>query len=243
MCTGLCLLSCKHDPFFTEDDLIPQDTVSNPVDTTVIDPAAPPSAGEPCDPGLIYFKFQVLPLLRSNCALSGCHNAASAQKGVILDSYNSVITTADVEAFDLDKSDLYEVVVEEDEKDRMPPSPRAPLSASQIQIIADWILQGAKDLDCDPEAEACNTTEVSFSEEILPILQHNCTGCHGGSAPTAGIDLSTYAAVVPVAESGKLLGVITHQPGFPKMPQGGEQLLQCDIDRIRSWIDAGALDN
>ncbi len=243
--TGIFLLSllvvlsaCKHDPtLLGEDDdpVVPIDTIDNPIDTTMV--------GEPCDPELIYFEQDILPVLLSNCAFSGCHDAASAQDGVVLISYETVIQTADVEAFDLEHSEIYEVLVEDDEDKRMPPPPNARLSNAQINRIAKWILQGAENLQCDPNSEGCNTTDVTYSQTVRPVIQNFCQGCHSGATPAAGIDMSTHGGVQTVAQNGRLYGAISWQPGFVRMPKGGNQLPACTIDQIKAWIDAGAPNN
>jgi len=227
------MTSCKHDPLF-DQDLPPVDTTGNPVDTTV--------QGIPCDPDKIYFDLDVLPILLSNCAFSGCHDAASAQDGVILTNYENVMATADVRPFDLEGSDLHEVLVEDDPDKRMPYQ-LPPLGQAQIQIIEKWILQGAKNLKCDPDAGACDTVNVSYAQTIAPVIEAHCKGCHSGSAPSGGIDLASWQGVKTVALNGKLYGAISWASGAPKMPQGGNKLPDCTIAQFKSWIGAGAPQN
>lgn len=235
--------SCKHDSFIMDDDMLPMDTI--PVDTTMTDTTMVDTTmnGVPCDPDLVYFELEILPLLNSNCAFSGCHDAASAEDGVILESYETVMATADVEPYNLNDSEIYEVLVDDDIDDRMPPSPTAPLTSDQIQLIGTWILQGAENLECDPSLEGCDTEEVSFAETVMPIIDLTCAGCHSGNVPSGGIDLTTYDGVKEVAENGNLVGAISWDSNFSNMPQGGDQLSDCIIDQIKSWVDAGALNN
>ena len=221
-----------------DDDLVPIDSTDNPVDTTNID-----TSGVPCDPNTVYFNIDILPILKSNCAFSGCHNAATAQDGVILESYESTMQTADVEPFDLDGGKLYEVITEDDEDKRMPQPPNAPLTSDQINLIAKWILQGAKNLECDPNSGGCDTENVSFSGFVQPVIQNSCQGCHSGNSPSGDIDLTNYQNIKVVADNGRLFGAISWANGFENMPQGGDQLPQCTIDKIKSWIDAGAPNN
>jgi hypothetical protein len=90
----------------------------------------------------------------------------------------------------------------------------------------------------------CNTTNVSFATTVNVLLQqHGCLGCHSGGAPSGNVNLGTHANVKTVAESGKLYGAISHSAGFKPMPQGGTKMSDCDIKKIKSWIDAGALNN
>lgn len=241
----LGLGACKHDPFFDEEGMTPIDTTGNPVDTTgnPVDTTIVDTTGTPCDADIVYFNRDILPILRSNCAFSACHDAASSQDGVNLETYETVMATADVEPFDLDGSKIYRMISDDDPDDRMPPPPNAPLNQEQIQLIAKWILQGALNLECDENAGVCNTTEVSFSTHIQPVLQNNCVGCHSGNAPSGGVRLSTYAEVKQVADDGRLYGAVSWQEGFVNMPFGGNQLPQCTIDQIKAWIEDGAPNN
>ncbi len=236
----MLIAGCRHEPFMMaeDDDFMPMDTT-----VTVIDTMSNDTTQVPCDSTKVYFEQQILPILRSSCAFSGCHDAASAQDGVVLDNYADVVRTGDVRPFDLSGSDLYEVLVEEDNDDRMPPAPRSRLPADQINLIATWILEGAENLMCDNSGQGCQTTNVSFAATIKPIIEVNCQGCHSGGAPSGGIDLSNYAGIKARAESGQLLGSIDWQAGFSRMPQGGAKLDQCKIDQIAAWIAEGAPEN
>lgn len=242
----IALEACVHEPVLPQD-VDPGDTLTNPPGDSIPGDTLIPGDSifpNPCDPDTIYFVQDLLPILVSNCAKSGCHDANTAQNGVVLNSYVQVMATADVRPGDAEKSDLYEVLVEDDPDKKMPPSPNTPLRPEQIEMVRTWIEQGAQDLSCSDSAiVACDTTSVSFSATVDPILTVHCKGCHNANGSSGGVNLSTYAGVATVANSGKLYGAIAHLPGFSKMPQGGAQLPDCEIRQIKSWIDAGALDN
>lgn len=237
--------ACKHEPFQSDDDITPIDTTgNNPVDTTGNNPVDTSGANGTCDTNVIYFQLQVLPILRSNCAISGCHDAITAEENIILDSYANVLATGGVKAGKPLDSEMYEKITEDKEDKRMPPAPRERLTSAQIKLIGDWISQGAKDLACEPATgNACNTDNVSFSMTVRPVIVNTCQGCHSGSAPSGGVNLSTYENIKAVAQSGRLLGAISWQSGFVQMPQGGSKLPPCTIDQIASWINAGAPNN
>jgi hypothetical protein len=222
------LLSCKHDPFVYDG----ADT--NPIDTN--DPNPP--IGKPCDPDSVYFQNQILPLLASNCATAGCHDAATATEGVILDSYSNIINTADVRPSDPSGSELYEVLVETDPDKRMPPPPASPLSSSQIALILKWIQQGAPNNYCDD----CDTTDVKFSSHILPMMQQYCQSCHGNSVQNGGVKLTTHNDVVSAITNRNLLENIKHLSGFKAMPPGAK-LPDCEIQKVEIWIDDGMPNN
>lgn len=233
---------CKHLPTMPDEPFEPIDTTNMGVDTSDNNPDTT-VVGEPCDPDKIYFTQDILPLLISNCTSSGCHNATDAANDVILVNYQQTIETADVRPFDLPGSDLYEVITEDDPDKVMPPPPRSRLTNAQVGLISEWILQGAEDLMCDPDTMNCDTVNVSYVDQVEPIIVANCRACHSGLNPGGGIDLGDYSGVRSVALNGLLYGVTERLDGFQAMPQNGPKLPQCEVDQIKSWIDAGAPNN
>ncbi len=188
----------------------------------------------PCDPDLVYFEKDILPLLQSNCARSDCHDEQSAQNDVILTNYLDIINTADVEKGDAEDSNLYEVL----EDGEMPPDEEDKLSQEQVNLIKDWINQGAKNNRCDN----CDTTEISYAMNVYPIIQSRCEGCHSGSNPQGNVILSNYNEIRNLAINGDLIGVIGHEPGFTPMPYNLPKLPACEIDQIITWIEDGSLE-
>ena len=91
--------------------------------------------------------------------------------------------------------------------------------------------------------EICTPGESTYALTVAPVISRNCLSCHSQAAANGGIVLETYADVKQQAQNGKLLGSITHAGGFSPMPKNAAQLSQCNINAIRSWIDAGATDN
>jgi len=92
-------------------------------------------------------------------------------------------------------------------------------------------------------AGGCDTTNVSYSLQIVPILQYNCYTCHNGPGASSGIDFSNYGAFKGWAESGYVAGDITAAPGRTPMPYGLPPLSSCEINTILAWIDQGTPNN
>jgi hypothetical protein len=86
-------------------------------------------------------------------------------------------------------------------------------------------------------------SEMSLKNDIVPILQNQCYSCHGAGVETAGVNLESYESLVQLAEEGRLLGALRHESGYASMPPSGEMLPECDIRKIRKWIDQGSLNN
>lgn len=195
---------------------------------------------------LVCFESEILPLFQSNCAKSGCHDAASNKKGYILDSYDNLFkkdnkTEKDnIQSYKPEDSKLYEVLFETGD-DKMPPPPDPDLTTIQKNLIGRWIKEGATNTtNCNT---TCDLTQFKFAANIQPILQNYCTGCHSGATPPNGINLTNYNAVLPVALSGLLYGVVAHLPGYVPMPKGTGKLSACEIEEIKKWIEGGAPNN
>lgn len=231
---GLVVLgSCKHE--------LPIITVI-PVDTTGTGGGGDGDS-DLCDPDSVYFEKDILPMIISNCAMSGCHDAATHAEGVNLSSYASVMNTAEVVPFDPGDSKLYEVITENDVDDIMPPWPATPLSGDQVALISKWIQQGALNITCDANAGGCDSTNVTYSAVVAPILQTYCNGCHNAVTASGGIVLDEYGGAAAVALNGKLVGTISFADGFAAMPPGGSQMPSCEIAQIKKWVSDGAPDN
>ena len=233
------LYSCDRDPVYIGELPDPTDTIPDPIDTT--GDTTPVVILHPCDPDSVYFESQVLPILTSNCAMSGCHDVQSHKEGVILTNYQYVLTTGDIRLSNPTSSDIYKSLNESGE-DRMPPPPAAALTAAQKALILKWIQQGAQDLSCD---SGCDTTNVTFSGVVKPLLDLKCVGCHGNNSPGGGIKLNSYNLVKVSVDNGSLWGSVNHDSGYKAMPYpaGSAKMPQCELDVIRIWIEEGALNN
>lgn len=122
--------------------------------------------------------------------------------------------------------------------------------------------QGAVNVPAPPTGET-----VSFSADIQPIFNANCTDCHvvGGLADIAGIRLKLVAGesfdllvnqpssqrpeltlVVPGNAGASLLFLKVSRASPPvgsTMPLLGTPLSSANLGLIRDWINQGALDN
>ena len=88
----------------------------------------------------------------------------------------------------------------------------------------------------------CDTTNVTYSQTIAPIMNTNCIVCHNTTSSQGGVIVSTWAGLNTVALNGKLIPAVDHTGPFP-MPKIGGILSDCTIDKIRIWVQKGALNN
>ncbi|MEE2776297.1 MAG: c-type cytochrome domain-containing protein [Acidobacteriota bacterium] len=114
------------------------------------------------------------------------------------------------------------------------------LRAALLGLLAFWV-------------PAAVTAAVSYHEEVWPIIQTRCQGCHQPALLEGGLDLTNHPAAL---EGGK--GGPSYVPGEPDesvlfrhisgdleplMPNQGEPLTADQIDLFRRWITEGAIDD
>ena len=91
--------------------------------------------------------------------------------------------------------------------------------------------------------DGCRTTNMSYTDDIVPILNGNCLSCHNSMDEQGGVNLETYDDVSIYVEDGSLLGSVKHSDGFEPMPLVGPMISDCSISKLESWIYDGALNN
>jgi hypothetical protein len=91
---------------------------------------------------------------------------------------------------------------------------------------------------------ATNTSPVTFSKDVAPVLEKNCQGCHrpGEAAP---FSLLTYEQARPWAKAMKEAVLLKKMPPWFADPHYGKfandrSLSQAEINTIAAWADAGA---
>ncbi len=190
------------------------------------------------DANELCFERDVLPIFVSNCAMSGCHDAATGADDYILTNYGAIMASDDgkgIRAGQSSRSEIWEVI----ESGEMPPKKK--LTAMEKSIIKTWIDDGAKNgMNC---VSACDTSVYSFSGAISPIIAKQCLGCHQNPGASGGLDLSSYNNVKNVGLNGKLMNSLRGTNGLSKMPPSGAGLSDCELKQVQKWIDNGAPQN
>ncbi len=196
-------------------------------------PPVPPVPDPPCDPGIVDFTNEILPMIQSNCAMSGCHSSTNPVDDIDLSSYAGI--RSEVRAGDPNDSELYTVLFESGE-DLMPPPPMAPLTDAQKERIRLWILQGAKETNCIGD---CDTAAVTtYSGSIAALIQTQCIGCHQGPTASGGVQLSNYSDVSSAVTYRGLLESINATSGPTAMPPSGP-MNACNIALLERWVRGG----
>jgi mono/diheme cytochrome c family protein len=121
-----------------------------------------------------------------------------------------------------------------------------------------WLILAALSLAVAPGC-ARKHQEVSYKNDVAPILAANCASCHVPGQPgyiASGLDLGSYDSLMKGTKFGQVV-----IPGDPltsalvmliegradpslKMPHGGAKPLTSDeIKTIRRWVKQGAKNN
>jgi hypothetical protein len=99
-------------------------------------------------------------------------------------------------------------------------------------------------------ATTCDTATITYSHDIAPIIASGCyspgNGCHDAAGSSvSGYNYTTYDGLIVNIQDGALLPDINFTPtkGHNSMPKGGNQLAQCDINKITRWVNQGYPNN
>lgn len=106
----------------------------------------------------------------------------------------------------------------------------------------------------------CTTAEkeVSFRDDVRPVLEENCASCHTGDAEgmqESGLSMASYEDLMagtrfgPVVIPGDALSSVLIQvvegrvDESIRMPHGGEELTEAETAVLRDWVNQGAKNN
>jgi hypothetical protein len=114
-----------------------------------------------------------------------------------------------------------------------------------LLVIYSCTKQNEETLSNSTGTNTCNTDSMSYANNVVPIMQSYCFTCHGigSNGGSGGITLQGYDNLKPYVDNGKLVGNITHAPGYVPMPYGQPKMPDCEINQIVAWVDQGAKNN
>ncbi|MEI7846053.1 MAG: c-type cytochrome domain-containing protein [Chloroflexota bacterium] len=127
--------------------------------------------------------------------------------------------------------------------------------APEIQVANPPVEQATSTSPVNSNAAAApassnSAADVSFSKQILPILQESCVSCHGGEKTSKGLDLKTFASVMKGSQNGAVIiagdaagSNLLKSVQSGKMPKRGNKLTADQIQLFVDWVNAGAKDN
>lgn len=211
----LVINSCKHSP--EEFDISDPGNGNNP------DP--PPIDTLLCDSTNVTYPGIIYPILNAYCI--SCHSGPTPAGALNFTEYGDVVFVAE-------SGQLLGSIKHLQGYAPMPQGGDK-ISNCEIALIEKWINDTT--FVIPPDTTECDSSFVTYPGTVYPIFQANCISCHGPPTPAAGIDLTDYEDVSFIAQSGALMGVIQHLPGYTPMPDNAPPLTECEIALVQKWIN------
>lgn len=115
------------------------------------------------------------------------------------------------------------------------------LVAAFILIFSLLFLQTAcrYDNEIDQYGETpCDTSNVSYSQVIRPMVDENCVSCHGPGGENENVPFTTYDGLKQYAQEAvpRISGATILMP-----PTGA--MSDCNVALFTAWVNAGAPNN
>jgi formylglycine-generating enzyme required for sulfatase activity/mono/diheme cytochrome c family protein len=199
----------------------------------------------------VSFSRDIKPLFEAHCLK--CHGGKKPKGGLSLESRAQAFEEDEmIVPGKPDASVLFELcALPEGDDDVMPPTKEGLLNKDQIQLLKNWIQQGAK---WPAKVKLAATKKANFVKEVQPILEYNCIACHREDYDRGGYKMHNQEKMFAGGDSGE--GVVPGNPGeswvhqttalpedddliMPPTKKGGP-LPKEEIEIIRLWIQQGA---
>ena len=92
--------------------------------------------------------------------------------------------------------------------------------------------------------------EVSFANDVMPIVQSRCINCNGGDRIEEGLVFFTYEDVMAGSDNGPVVipgdvenSLLVELVASKEMPKRGPKLTPPQVQLITDWVAAGAQNN
>ncbi len=212
------------------------------------------------------FETHIAPIINDKCV--NCHNAQRASANLKLDTYAGMKQGGRSGVLLVPGNPNSSLIIRKlvaPDNQRMPRNGEA-LKRDQIQLIARWIVDGARfdgDKETDPigaslknkknpvtVVKATGNEKVSFMDDIAPWMLNFCLRCHSGNNPASEFSIVTFEDILRGGESGSVIvpgkpddSRLWHLVGLQdpiKMPQGQALIKRKQAQDLKTWIAEGA---
>ncbi len=212
----------------TDDTVVPDNTgdtadTGENTDSTDNNTDSADNGDNPFD-GMVTYYGDVEPILNQLCI--ACHGPVDPEDHFDISTYEKA------------KDEIEDIIkeIEEDGDDIMPPSGR--MGENLIQLIKDWETDGLLDGDPNAADDSGNTSGYyTYVADIQPILNQECTACHGTTNPAGGLDISTFA--LTISNIDILIARIDLQTGQNGIMPTNGRMDEIKIQKIKEWNALG----
>lgn len=267
-------LTSKLEKLAKDADLKPTDKLLVPVNTLIdkqrqilLKQTGAAKGKEGADD--VSFTKQIAPLLNAKCLT--CHDNNAAGR-LILDSFAEMKKggkSGPLLQLGQPQKSLIMGRLTAPGPQRMPKD-GTPLSNDELNLVANWIKQGAK-FDGEDEntkladygkpgakpkntapvkvAKATGNEKVHFIKDVAPDIVSLCTRCHSGANPRGGYRMVTFEDIMRGGDSGAVVipGDLDGSRlwelingGPPRMPPGQLRIRRAWYEKLKVWIEEGA---
>ena len=94
------------------------------------------------------------------------------------------------------------------------------------------------------------SSNVSFANQVLPVLQTYCVECHGGIRTREGLNMTSYDALMAGSFNGAVVipgsandSLTVQLIAAGEMPERGPAVSSAELQLIIDWINQGAQNN
>jgi len=95
----------------------------------------------------------------------------------------------------------------------------------------------------DLVAVPCDTSAVTFSQDISVIITQQCLSCHNDNNATAGLSLEGHEKSSTAALLYTFMNRVERSMGDALLMPPTGPLSDCDQSKLRAWIAEGAPNN
>ena len=122
-------------------------------------------------------------------------------------------------------------------------------------LITVFLVSGYVILQNSPTKAASHVdttprTDISYSKDVLPILESRCSTCHMGEFTTKNLNMETYEGLMKGSQNGPVIvagsareSLLAQKISKGEMPKRGPKLTPEQVQTIIDWINAGAQNN
>lgn len=126
----------------------------------------------------------------------------------------------------------------------------APTLEATVEATVEATAESTAEATTDATTEVAAASAVSFSNDVLPLLQSQCTRCHGESKAEEGLRLDSFEMLMAGAEDGAVIvpgdaanSLLVQLVESGQMPRRSTKLSAEQIQLLVDWINQGANNN
>jgi mono/diheme cytochrome c family protein len=110
--------------------------------------------------------------------------------------------------------------------------------------------EAPSETEVEADAAEAPAADVSFANDVLPIIESRCVNCHGGDRIEEGLLMRTYDEILAGSDNGPIIvpgdvegSLLVELVASKEMPKRGPKLTPPQVQIISDWVAAGAPNN